>query len=341
MVGRYFVLPILALAAAIVTGCGGGISTQLAAQSKVAPAAIAPIAAAYVRSWMLPSATKTPSLLYVANSSGTVTVYSYKNGTDLSLVGTLTGFSQPGGICTDKNGNVYVTDYAVRRIDIYAHGADTPTAVIQQKVGFPFACAIDPTTGNLAITEEHPNAHYESHATVDIYAPGEYKGQGSIYGGHNTFSEAYFDAYDGKGNLFVDGTPCQASYCYYGGGPPALFELPKGSTQFLQLSFKGATLKNPTGLDWVSPTLLVTDALSKSTPVGYKVFVSGSDATVVATLSYSGTDKPYGVAQRASNIIVPDYQSSTVRIYSLSNGSLISSLTDGLNQPFSAVVSQK
>jgi catechol 2,3-dioxygenase-like lactoylglutathione lyase family enzyme len=291
---------------------------------------------------MLPAATKMTDLLYVSNpGNGTVTIYNYKNGNDLTLVGTLAGFSQPGGMCTDKSGNVYVTDFATRRIAIYAHGAESPTAVIQQKVGFPYACAVDQTTGDLAVTDEHPNAHYVSHATVDVYAPGQDKGQGQIYGGNYTFDEAYFDAYDAKGNLFVDGTPCQSSYCYYGGGPPTLFELPKGSSTFVELTFNGATLKNPTGLDWVNPTLLLTDSLSKNTPVAYKVFVSGSDATVVATLSYAGTDKAYGVGQRASNIIVPDYQNSTVRIYSLSNGSLISSLTDGLNQPFSAVVSQK
>jgi hypothetical protein len=284
-----------------------------------------------------------PNLLYVSNAgNGSVTIYNYQNGKDLTLIGTLTGFSQPGGMCTDKNGYVYITDYANRRISIYAHGADTPHAVIQQKVGFPYACAIDPATGNLAVTDEHPNAHYESHATVDVYAPDQYKGQGSIYGGHNTFSEAYFDAYDAKGNLFVDGTSCFASYCYYGAGPPALFELPKGSSGFEELTIHGATLKNPTGLDWVNPTLLLTDARQKSeTPVGYKLSVSGSSATVVASLSYSGTEQPYGVAQRAHDIIVPDYQDDTVRSYSLSSGSLLTSLTDDLNMPFSAIVSQK
>jgi hypothetical protein len=327
---------IIAIVIAGLTGCSGaGDPAVVTTRSETK-------APAYAKSWMLPSARRTPNLLYISNQgSGTVSVYNYKNGSDLTLVGTLTGFSQPGGMCTDKRGNVYVTDYPVRRIDIYAHGASTPTTVIQQKVGFPFACAIDPTTGNLAVTEEHPNAHYESHATVDIYRPGDDKGQGTIYGGHNTFSEAYFDAYDGRGNLFVDGTPCQSSYCYYGGGPPTLFELPKGSTRFVRLTVKGATLKNPTGLDWVSPTLLLTDALTKDTPLGYKVLVSGSDATVVATLSYSGTEKPFGVGQRAKSVIVPDSATDSVRLYSLSDGSPTGSISEGLSEPFSAVVSQQ
>jgi hypothetical protein len=85
---------------------------------------------------------------------------------------------------------------------------------------------------------------------------------------------------------------------------------------------------------------LVTDALKK-TPVGYKVLVSGSDATIAATLPYAGTDKPFGVGQRAKVVIVPDSTTNTVRLYSISNGSLLESLTDGVNDPFSVVVSQR
>jgi hypothetical protein len=330
-------LTIIAVALAVcgLSGCSGFD------ESAIVPPQSATNVAPHAKSWMMPSASQTPALLYVSNQgSGTVTVYDYKNGSDLTLVGTLTGFSLPGGMCTDKNGNVYITDYPNRRISIYAHGAQTPTAVVQQKVGFPYACAVDPMSGDLAVTDEHPNAHYVSHATVDIYAPGQYKGQGSIYGGNYTFDAAYFDTYDASGNLFVDGTPCQSSYCYYGGGPPSLFELPKGSTKFVRLTMSGATLKDPTGLNWVKPALLLTDAL-KGTPVGYKVVVSGSNAQVVATIPYAGTDKPYGVGQRAHSIIVPDYLSNTVQIYSLSDGSPGPSITNGLNEPFSAVVSQK
>ena len=62
-------------------------------------------------SWMLPEATM-QSLLYVSDASyydydDYVYVYSYPEG---SLVGTLTGFTRPRGLCANKAGRVFVTD---------------------------------------------------------------------------------------------------------------------------------------------------------------------------------------------------------------------------------------
>src|SRR5581483_6634905 len=51
-------------------------------------------------SWMAPQAQKAASLLYVSNwGTSDVTVYTYANGGGLVLIGTLTGFSLPGGLC--------------------------------------------------------------------------------------------------------------------------------------------------------------------------------------------------------------------------------------------------
>ena len=61
--------------------------------------------AASDRSWMLPEA-QNEDLLYVTNVY-TVTVYSYPEG---QLVGTLSNFYKPYGLCADKAGDVYVTD---------------------------------------------------------------------------------------------------------------------------------------------------------------------------------------------------------------------------------------
>lgn len=78
------------------------------------------------RSWMAAGAAKQPNLLYVSNSgSGSVTVYTYLNGGGLLLVGTLSGFSLPAGMCTDKAGDVFIPDYGRRKIFEYAHGGST------------------------------------------------------------------------------------------------------------------------------------------------------------------------------------------------------------------------
>jgi hypothetical protein len=330
-------------------GCGGADApvAPLAgnAGSFVSQAEKQPSVATHARArtWMSPDASKMPNLLYVANQgSGSVAVYNYTKGDDVTLVGSLSGFSRPGGMCTDKSGKVWITDYPTRRIIIYAHGGTSPIATIQQKKGFPNACAVDPATGNLAVTDDNPNGHYEAHATVHVYPPGQLKGPGIIYG--RLFYKTGFAAYDNSGDLFVDGTPCLYYYgCYYGGGPPGLFELAKGASDFGQVSFDDVTLVKPTGLNWLNPTLLLTDsdAQPSGSPVAYKLSVSNFKATVVQTLPFSQSASAEGVGVRAHLAIVPEPTSGAVRIYKLSDGSLVSTITDGLDQPFSAVVSQK
>ncbi len=64
------------------------------------------------KSWMLSGAQKQQSVLYISNQgNGSVTVYTYLDGGGLVLVGTLGGFSKPGGMCTDSAGDVWITDY--------------------------------------------------------------------------------------------------------------------------------------------------------------------------------------------------------------------------------------
>ncbi len=78
---------------------------------------------------------------------------------------------------------------------------------------------------------------------------------------------------------------------------------------------------------------------NQGTPGAYKVFVSGAKATVVGTLPFNSTQQSNGFSRRADRVVVPDYTGNIVRIYSLSDGSLISTLTTAISLPFGAVVS--
>jgi hypothetical protein len=58
---------------------------------------------------MMPGTT-TSDLVYASdNNSGAVYVYSISVD-GLTLVGTLTGFAYPSGLCADKKGDVWVVD---------------------------------------------------------------------------------------------------------------------------------------------------------------------------------------------------------------------------------------
>lgn len=205
------------------------------------------------KSWMLPGTQKQPSLLYISNwGTGDVTVYTYLDGGGLLLVGTLTGFSLPAGMCTDSVGNVWIPDADTRKLYEYAHGGTKPIKTIQQYSGYPYSCSVDPTTGNVAVANSHPNGKYQAYSVVDVYPKGSRKG--TPYSSAHGFKNVFFVAYDNASNLYADATPCFRDNCYYDrNGPPGLYELSKGGSAFNRLNLRGATLYQPTAVNWVKP----------------------------------------------------------------------------------------
>jgi hypothetical protein len=246
-------------------------------------------------------------------------------------------------MCTDNAGDIWIPDYSTRKIVEYAHGGTSPIFSITQHTGLPFDCAVDPATGNLAVANQHPNGHFQTYSDVEVYPKGSKRGQN--YFPATGFSQVFFVAYDNKSDLFADGTPCLPYGCGSGGfsgGPPALFELSKGDSKFTQLTLSGATLNQPSAINWIKPTLLLGDQdfQNQGTNGAYKVFISGSTATVVGTLPFKDTQLTYGFWRRAGRVIVPDHTGNIVRVYNLSDGSLYTTLTTKISLPFGAVVSQ-
>jgi hypothetical protein len=134
-------------------------------------------------------------LLYVSNSYGTtgatVAVYRYWKR---KPVGVLTGFKQPFGECVDAAGNVYVTDYGARKIFEFKHGGTSPVKVISEAWS-PMGCAVDPTTGNLAVA----NIGSDNGGSLAIYQHA--KGKPTIY--TSPLGNYASCAYDDHGNLLT------------------------------------------------------------------------------------------------------------------------------------------
>lgn len=318
-------------AAAMLTGCGGTPASptgSVLAGNTGVPAAFPNRS----NSWMVPE-TKTTSLLYVSNAgTSDVTIYTYLDGKGLVLVGQLTGFSFPTGMCTDSAGDVWIPDYDTRKIEEFAHGGTTPIFTISQRTGHPYDCAIDSNTGDLAVANQQPGNRRGQDGQILVYGKGSH--QGRTYQPEHGFSEVDFLAYDNKSNLFADGAEND-----YGNG---LFKLAKGATQLTPLAISGATLYAPDAVNWIKPTLLVGDQNlgNTGTSGAYKLFISGSTATVVGTLTFAGTQQMYGFWRRAGLVIVPDHLGNVVRTYSLSDGTLVSKFGTEISLPFGAVVSQ-
>jgi hypothetical protein len=252
-------------AIALLAGCGG---------SAVSPAPGDTTAAGMTtqgaRSWMLPEA-KGEELLY-ADSSGAsvhnVYAFSYPAG---KLVGTI---SEPGaayqqGLCSDAKGDVYVTTlsntYYGGAVYEYAHGGTKPVRILDEGGVWPWGCAVDATSGNLAVA----SINLASQASwVEVYQRA--KGAPANYY-DNEIINYNFVGYDAKGNLFVDGSG------------------PGSSVEFGELRKGGGTLAN-VNLDksidccgqvqWDGKHITIEDEQAAAI---YRLSFSGSTGTVVGT----------------------------------------------------------
>jgi hypothetical protein len=131
------------------------------------------------------------------------------------------------------------------------------------------ACAVDPTTGNLAVLGEDEYGKPK----IAIWS----NGQSNLTLYTPPFS-AFADSYDDKGNLFFNGSSGSLSFLFG--------ELPKGSGTFRTITLnKPATLSHDVLWDGKYITVNTRDdsAPKNHREVVYRVTVSGSTGTVVGT----------------------------------------------------------
>jgi hypothetical protein len=248
---------IASVSVALLGGCG--------VQQAPAPTAILPAARHAVHSWTAPN-TSSQDLLYVTGACGGICVFSYPGG---KLVGELSDSNNPFGECVDKSGDVFVVNFGGENgtagIVEYAHGGTTPIATLSDPGYYPESCSIDPTTGNLAATNDG--------GPVAIYANAT--GDPTYYSDPKAYIDG-FCAYDDKGNLFANGG-------YTGSGDYALLEMPKGSGTFKSIKLD----RTPNfwyDIQWAGKYL----ALADSQTVIYHVAIKGSKGTVIGSTVLNG-----------------------------------------------------
>jgi hypothetical protein len=189
------------------TGCGGG-TTPSAAGSVPASAALRP-------QIPVPRAGSAGRLIYVSDSgSNTVYFYTYPGG---KLEGsTDEGISEPQGVCSEQNGDVWVANTGTSQLLKYAHGSIMSSGSLTTSGEYPVGCSVD-KKGNVAVSDIISTSDTEGN--VEIFKGG--KGSATSVTCPNLY-RYYFLAYDSKGNIFVDGE--DSSYAF------AFCEIPSGST---------------------------------------------------------------------------------------------------------------
>jgi hypothetical protein len=258
-------------------------------------------------------------LLYVSDAgSNDVFVYAYPSGT---LKGKLTGFGRPAGLCVDKAGDVFITDLTAFRIVEYRHGAAKPVATLKDPGEEPGDCSVDPTTGNLAVT--NISKPYTGAGDLLIYPKA--KGPPKRY--VDSAIEYYqFCGYDTKGNLFVDGMKS---------GDFGLAELPKGQTAFTNITVN-ESIAYAGAVQWDGNAVAVGDYERN---VIYRFSVSGNTGTEVGVTHLKGGLFPIGFWIEGSTVIGPNDEGANVMFWKYPLGGLHTKKIIGLRYPWGATVS--
>jgi hypothetical protein len=214
------------------------------------------------KSHVSPKAVGLPRLLFVADD-GTDDVYMFSMPA-MALMGTLTGFSEPQGMCNDKSGNIWITNTGTLQILQYSR-TGTLLKSLTDPNGDPVGCAVNKANGDLAVTNIFNTS---GDATVEVYANAT--GTPTAYNNPSQ-TENFFDAYDSSGNLYVDG---------FSDSGFSLSVLPNGSSTMSTIRFSGAAIGFPGGVNWTPATGLV---------VGDQECTTGSCLDAVSVSGLTGT----------------------------------------------------
>jgi hypothetical protein len=212
----------------------------------------------HARSWMSPQA-KGSLRLYVSDySNGVVYAYTYPAG---ALVGAIYG-PAVRGMCRNKSGQIWIVDGS-GFVKLYAAGGWTPLKVLPVKGYDPLGCAVDPKSGNLAVS--NLNGAKGGRGSITIFSNAAGKGTTHLDSIIYNFD---FVAYDANGNLFADGQD---------NGNPKKFHLTKFSGgKFSAIAVKGATINFPGGVQFVNKVLTVGDQAGASgSSVVYRMYENG------------------------------------------------------------------
>lgn len=336
---------------AILAGCGGGPQTQVAPPGAQLPAgrlnrsdAASEIAAASLQtsrspSWMLREATN-EKLLYVTNYyTNIVRVYSYPAG---KLVGSLTtDIVAPVGACVDKQNDVWIVDNTEAsggaHVFEYKHGGTKPIASLRDDLEYSETCSVDPTTGNLAVTNQGDYSNGPGSVSIYTHAKGDPK----MYFDPKIGS-MYFCGYDPKGNLFVDGISTDGFF--------QLAELPSGKKTFTNIKLTGGTIYFPGQVQWDGKHLAVGDQDAGNTISGYTYSAiyetTGAGGKIVGSTPLDDSLDVAGFWIAGDTVIAPNapelasQTGGNVYFYKYPGGGKpINNLKKGFSNPLGAAIS--
>jgi hypothetical protein len=276
-------------------------------------------------SWMARDA-KTHDLLYLSNyMDGSVYAYSYPEG---KLKGWLLN-THASGICSNQNGDVFIPEK--NEILQYVHGDARPIEVLPSPLGGASQfCAVDPATGNLAVS-----GSTSRESGVAIYTGAENNPR--VY--RNRKGAYWSGTYDYQGNLFVEATTGNAD------GIVNLVELPKSGTRMWNIAWNGMRPERLGSIQWDGKYLAAESPESRTGPATiFRYTVTGRQAKLIGRITLTGATSPLQFWIHGAQIVVPNRSSSSsgaggVMLYGYPGGDGPTRIIDDAREPQAATIS--
>ncbi len=200
----------------------------------------------------------------------------------------LTGFSLPQGLALDTAGSLYVADTNNSRIQVYAAGFKGTPTTINDPGEAPVSVTID-SKGNLGVANILTTS--SGPGSVSFFNKG-----GTLLTtlSNPNFAKVLFDAFDDKGNLYIDGT--NASGAFVAG------EVVGGvSGMAITILTTGNSVGFPGGIAISSMHKIALDDQENLEIFTYNAPVKGSLGMPIATTPLTGAGDPISFAFTRTN----------------------------------------
>lgn len=261
----------LVLAAASLAACGGRSATPGTLPQGGAQAPGLTPNAATMQARVHRASGSSGDLLYVASEFNGILILRYP---DLAKVATISVQEVDGNGCVDSaTGDVYFQTYTTSTgpaLSEYPIGGTTSIGSIVPPSGYYFGpCAVDPTTGNIAVITRKLGERSAGYIAVYLSATGQRQT-------HRDPALSSYNSciYDPSGNLFVVGNG-RSSY------DPVFARLQKGRRNFINLSTTAYLGFGP--LQWHGKYLISQQYFFKRPLSVYRISISGKQAKGVGT----------------------------------------------------------
>ena len=232
---------------ALLAGCTQSSASPVALPEGRSDAGVA-------RSWVAPEGRR-QNLLYVSGNSGYVYIYTFPAG---KLVGTLAGFQEVAGVCSDAAGNVFVANSAGLDVIEYAHGGSSPIATLADGENYSFSCSVDPRNGDLAVSNIFS---LSGGGSIAIYHHA--RGVPTMYQDPQSL-ENFFIGYGPRLQLFFDAQGSGVEFWRFHRG------------RFSAIDVKGVTMNSPEGIQYARGSLTISAPDGSQNAFIYRLTTSGT-----------------------------------------------------------------